>query len=59
VTVHSNEELLDLFLAATSLAALHRKDGGMETSRKYYERAAKDYRQEIIRRMAGPLEAAL
>lgn len=53
MTVHTNEELLDVFLAATSLAALHRKDGGIEISRKYYEQKAEDYRQEIIRRMGG------
>ena len=53
MTVHTNEELLDVFLAATSLAALHRKDGGIEISRKYYEQKAEDYRREIIRRMEG------
>lgn len=53
MTVHTNEELLDLFLAATNLAALHREAGGMETSRKHYEQAAEAYRREIIRRMTG------
>lgn len=52
MTVHTNEELLDVFLAATSLAALHRKKGGLEVSRKYYEQKADDYRREIIRRMS-------
>lgn len=53
MTVHTNEELLDVFLAATSLAALHRKEGGIATSRQHYEQKAIEYRQEIIRRMGA------
>ena len=51
MTVHTNEELIDVLLAATNLAALHKKDGGLEGSRMYYEQKANDYRREIIRRM--------
>lgn len=53
MSVHTNEELLDVFLAASSLAALHRKEGGIELSAKYYEQRANEYRQGILRRMTN------
>ena len=53
MTVHTNEELLDVFLAATSLVSLHRKEGGIEISRLHYEQRADEYRREIIRRMSA------
>ena len=51
MTIHTNEELIDVFLAATNLASLHNKDGGLEHSRTYYKQKADEYRREIIRRM--------
>lgn len=53
MTDHTNEELLDVFLAARSLADLHKQPGGFEVSRDYYEQKANDYRKEIIRRMTN------
>ena len=53
MTDHTNEELLDVFLAATRLAALHREPGGFEQSRQHYEKKAEEYRREIIRRMGA------
>lgn len=53
MTEHTNEELLDVFIAARSLADLHKQPGGIEISRKYYEQKASDYRKEIIRRMGA------
>lgn len=54
MTDHTNEELLDAFLAATRLAALHREPGGIEQSRQHYEKKTEEYRREIIRRIEGP-----
>lgn len=53
MTVHTNEELLDVFLAATTLVSLHREKGGSEISRQHYSRKADEYREEIIRRMVA------
>jgi hypothetical protein len=51
LAVHTNEELLDVYLAAKSLASLHSKPGGLELSRREYEQRADGYRREILRRM--------
>jgi len=51
LAVHTDEELLDVFLAARSLASLHSEPGGLELSRPVYQQKADEYRQEILRRM--------
>lgn len=50
LSIHTDQELLDLYLAATSLKSLHDK-GGLEQHRLHYEQRANEYRQELLRRM--------
>lgn len=47
----TNEQLLDLYIAAASLKSLHTKQGGLELHRKHAEDKLEEYRQEILRRM--------
>lgn len=47
----TNEQLLNLFLAAASLKSLHSKQGGLEQHRNQAEVKLEEYRQEILRRM--------
>lgn len=47
----TDEQLLDLYIAAASLKSLHTKQGGLELHRKHAEEKLEEYRQEILRRM--------
>jgi hypothetical protein len=46
-----NEQLLELFLAASHLKTLHSK-GGLELSKQHAQEKQDEYRQEILRRMS-------
>ena len=52
LSAYTDEELVELYMAASSLKALHSKPGGLELSRRAYEQRAENYRQEILQRMS-------
>lgn len=53
LSVHTDEELIELYMAASSLRDLHSRPGGLELSRQLYEQKAENYRREILQRMRG------
>lgn len=52
MAVHTDAELLDVYIAARTLMGLHAK-GGLEQSRLHAKAKADEYRAEILRRMGA------